>query len=118
MWRYEVISVIPEDFNNFMGPVSDKYAFNNILKYIEIGKKEGKLVYGGKPVGDKGYFIQPTVIIDVPPQSVIAQEEIFGPVLAVIKAENFAEGLEIANNTEFGLTGGVCSNNRENLEKA
>jgi 1-pyrroline-5-carboxylate dehydrogenase len=108
----------PEDFNNFMGPVSDKHAFNNILKYIEIGKKEGKLVYGGKPVGDKGYFIQPTVIIDVPPQSVIAQEEIFGPVLAVIKAENFAEGLEIANNTEFGLTGGVCSNNRENLEKA
>ncbi|SHJ78836.1 delta-1-pyrroline-5-carboxylate dehydrogenase [Anaerobranca californiensis DSM 14826] len=109
---------VPEDFNNFMGPVSDKNAFNNILKYIEIGKGEGKLVYGGNRIGDSGYFIQPTVIIDVPPEGVIAQEEIFGPVLAVIKAKDFDEALKIANNTEFGLTGGVCSNNRSNLEKA
>jgi 1-pyrroline-5-carboxylate dehydrogenase len=100
-----------------MGPVVDANAFKKITDYIEVGKGEGRLVAGGGHSGP-GYFIEPTVIADVDPHARIAQEEIFGPVLALIKARNFDHALEIANNTEFGLTGGVYSRNPEKLEKA
>ncbi|MEO0108345.1 MAG: aldehyde dehydrogenase family protein, partial [candidate division WOR-3 bacterium] len=93
-------------------------AYQSILNYIEIGKKEGRLVTGGKPAGGNGYFIQPTVFADVQPRAVIAQEEIFGPVLAGIKAQDFDQALEIANNTVYGLTGAVYSRNRAKLTKA
>ncbi|MGH2510622.1 MAG: aldehyde dehydrogenase family protein, partial [Ktedonobacteraceae bacterium] len=92
----------------YMGPVIDANAFKKVNEYIEIGKGEGRLLTGGSHHGP-GYFIEPTVIADVAPQARIAQEEIFGPVLAVIKAKNFEDGLEIANSTEFGLTGSVYS---------
>jgi len=75
-------------------------------------------VVGGERAPGDGYFVQATVIADVDPQARIAQEEIFGPVLAVIKAKDFDHALEIANGTEFGLTGGVYSRNAEKLEKA
>jgi 1-pyrroline-5-carboxylate dehydrogenase len=91
---------------------------NGILNYIEVGKKEGKLVHGGGRADGDGYFIQPTIIADVNPHARISLEEIFGPVLAVIKARDFDHALEIANNTEFGLTGGVYSKNPGKLEKA
>jgi len=107
-----------EDPGNFMGPVVNKSAMKSILDYIEVGKKEGKLLTGGGPAGGDGYFIQPTVIADVSPKARIAQEEIFGPVLAVIPAKDFDDALEIANDTEFGLTGGVYSRNPKKLEKA
>ena len=106
--------------NKAMGPVINDNAMKSILNYIEIGKKEGRLISGGGPAqgaGD-GYYIQPTVIADVAPTARIAQEEIFGPVLAVIKARNYDHALEIANNTEFGLTGAVYSTSREKLERA
>lgn len=103
---------------DYLGPVSDKNAYNSILNYIEIGKKEGRLLVGGAPGPEGGYFIQPTVIADVAPDAVISQEEIFGPVLAVIKAQDFDEALAIANNTEYGLTGGVFSTDRTHLAKA
>lgn len=109
---------LPDAFNNFMGPVADKNAFENILKYIEIGKNEGKLLTGGVKVTQEGYFIPPTIFADVDPKARIAQEEIFGPVLAIIKAKDFRESLDIVNDSEFGLTGGVLSNNRENLKIA
>ena len=89
-----------------------------ILGYIDVGKKEGKLLHGGDRAPGDGYFVQPTIIADVDPKARISQEEIFGPVLAVIKARDFDHALEIANNTEFGLTGGVYSRNKEKLEKA
>ena len=90
-----------------------------ILQYIETGIKEGgRLVAGGKRVGTDGYFIEPTVIADVDPMATISQEEIFGPVMAIIKAKNFDHALEIANNTEFGLTGGVWTKNKKKQEKA
>ena len=101
-----------------LGPVVDESAYNNILKYIEIGKGEGDLLVGGGKAEGNGFFIQPTVIANVDPMARISQEEIFGPVLAVIKANDFEHALEIANNTEFGLTGGVFSNDRFHLEKA
>jgi len=108
-----------KDFSNYMGPVINKSAKENILKYIRIGLAEGgRLITGGGEVPGDGYFIEPTVIADVDPKATIAQEEIFGPVLAVIKAKNFDEALAIANNTEFGLTGGIFTRNRKKIEKA
>ncbi|HEX2329198.1 MAG TPA: L-glutamate gamma-semialdehyde dehydrogenase [Candidatus Angelobacter sp.] len=106
--------------NKPVGPVVSEKAYKSILEYIEVGKKEGRVINGGGPAKEagEGYFIQPTVIADVPPTARIAQEEIFGPVLAVIKARNYDEALEIANNTEFGLTGAVYSTSREKLERA
>ena len=108
----------PQDFGNYMGPVINKRAAENIMHYIKIGKTEGKLVAGGERLSRKGYFIRPTVIKDVKPHAVISQEEIFGPVLAVIKARNFDDALEIANNTEYGLTGAVYTRNRKKIDKA
>ena len=106
--------------NKAMGPVVSEKAYNSILNYIEIGKKEGRLINGGAPAKEAGdgYYIQPTVIADVSPTARIAQEEIFGPVLAVIKARNFDDALNIANNTEFGLTGAIYSTSRNKLERA
>lgn len=103
---------------NNMGPVIDGAAFKNITKYIEIGLKEGRVVAGGVSDSSNGWFIEPTIIADVKPDATIMQEEIFGPVLAVCKVSSFEEAIEVANNTEFGLTGAVISNNRMNLEKA
>lgn len=110
----------PENSKHYMGPVASKSQYKGVLEYIEIGKKEGRLINGGNAIKNKeeGFFIEPTVIADVSPTARIAQEEIFGPVLALIKAEGWRHGLEIANNTEFGLTGAVYSNNRRNLEQA
>ena len=117
--RVEQITVGPaERMDNYMGPVINAKAKNAILKYIEIGKAEGQLVAGGGEVAGAGHFVQPTVIADVPPTARIAQEEIFGPVLAVIRAGNFDEALGIANNTEYGLTGAVYTQDRHKLDKA
>jgi 1-pyrroline-5-carboxylate dehydrogenase len=108
----------PDSPTNYMGPVINAAAKKQILDYIETGKKDGRLIAGGGEAIGPGHFIQPTVIADVSPTARIAQEEIFGPVLAVIKAKNFDEALEIANNTEFGLTGAVYTNDRQKLERA
>jgi len=108
----------PENPENFMGPVINKSAMKSIMDYIEVGKKEGRLLAGGKPAASDGYFIEPTVIADISPKARIFQEEIFGPVLAVTKAKNFEEALAMANDTEFGLTGAVYSNNPKKIEKA
>lgn len=117
--RTKKVSVGPaEDPSNYMGPVVSESAMDGILKYIEVGKKEGKLVAGGGRAPGDGYFVQPTVIADVDAKARVAQEEIFGPVLAVIKARDFDHALEIANGTEFGLTGAVYSKNKAKLEKA
>ena len=108
------------DLNNFMGPVASQSAFDSIMEYIEIGKTEGTVVAGGEamPEAGDGYFIKPTVIAGVDPNARISQEEIFGPVLAFMKADNFDHALDIANNTEYGLTGAVYSKNRQHLERA
>ena len=102
----------------FTGPVIDQAAYDKIMGYIEIGKKEGKLLVGGDGDDSKGWFIQPTVFGDVDPNAKIMQEEIFGPVVALTSAKDFTEAIEIANNTDYGLTGAVITNNREHLEQA
>ena len=106
--------------NADLGPVVSRSAMQTILGYVEAGKQEGRLLTGGHPIPnpDGGYFVEPTVIADVSPTARIAQEEIFGPVLAVIRATDFDDALKIANNTEYGLTGAVYSSEREKLDHA
>jgi 1-pyrroline-5-carboxylate dehydrogenase len=98
--------------------VIDESQFNKVLSYIEVGQREGRLVVGGEPDGADGWYIQPTVVADVPGNGRLAQEEIFGPVLSFIRARDYSHALAIANNTEYGLTGGVYSRNRRRLEQA
>ncbi len=106
----------PDNF--FMGAVIDQGAFAKINEYIKIGSGEGRTVLGGGDVPAGGHFIAPTIIADVAPSCRIAQEEIFGPVLAVMKFNDFNEGLQIANGTEYGLTGALYSRDRFRLERA
>src|SRR5579875_3663673 len=106
--KTEALSVgAPEDRKNYMGPVINARAKESILKYIEVGKSEGRLLTGGEAAPGEGYFIKPTVIADIEPKARIFQEEIFGPVLAVTKARDFDQALEFANDSEYGLTGAV-----------
>jgi 1-pyrroline-5-carboxylate dehydrogenase len=104
--------------SSYMGPVVNESAMKSISDYIEVGKKEGRLIAGGNRVGNEGYFLEPTVIADVDPKARIAQEEIFGPVLAVIKAKDFDDAMEIANNTEFGLTGSLYTSDDTKIARA
>ena len=108
----------PADKNFKIGPVSSERGMKSILKYIEIGKSEGKLLVGGTRTSNEGYYIAPTVIGDIDPMAKISQEEIFGPVLALIKGNDFDHILEIGNNTQYGLTGAVYSKDKAILEKA
>jgi 1-pyrroline-5-carboxylate dehydrogenase len=108
----------PHDNSHFMGPVIDQAAYDKISGYIEIGKEEGELLAGGDGDDSTGWFINPTVFGDVDPNARIMQEEIFGPVVALAKAKDFDEAIEIANNTDYGLTGAVITNNRTHQEKA
>lgn len=108
----------PVSSDVYMGPVIDENAYTKIMNYIDIGKQEGRLVLGGDGNDSQGYFIQPTIFADVAPDARIMQEEIFGPVLAFAKAKDFDHALEIANNTEYGLTGAVITKNRKHIHKA
>ncbi|WP_018758799.1 L-glutamate gamma-semialdehyde dehydrogenase [Paenibacillus terrigena] len=108
----------PTDRITNVGPVVDDKAYRKIQEYIEIGKQEGRLVWGGNTGDPQGYFIEPTIFADVDAAARISQEEIFGPVVAFTKASSFDEALQFANNTDYGLTGAVISRNRAHLEKA
>jgi 1-pyrroline-5-carboxylate dehydrogenase len=101
-----------------VGPVVNRKSVDKILGYIELGRSEGRLVLGGRSVPGEGYFVEPTIFADVPPEAAIAREEIFGPVVAFIKARDFSDALAIANGTEFGLTGAVYSRDEAKLELA
>jgi 1-pyrroline-5-carboxylate dehydrogenase len=118
--RVEKITIGDPAENTNMGAVINEGSMKSILEYIETGKKDGRLLTGGniaKSAGE-GYFIEPTVIADIAPKSKLEQEEIFGPVLVVIKSRNYDHGLEIANDTEFGLTGAVYTKSRDKIERA
>lgn len=104
--------------NAAMGPVINQAAYDSITSYVEIARKEGNIVYGGNYSDAEGFYIEPTVVRDVDKDAQIANEEIFGPVLAIVKVNSFDEALEVANQTEYGLTGSVYSETRENIRKA
>jgi 1-pyrroline-5-carboxylate dehydrogenase len=108
----------PRDFANFMGPVIDAAAETKVLDYIAIGKREGRVVLGGDKRSADGYFVNPTIIADVAPKARVAREEIFGPVLAFLRARSFDDAVKISNATDYGLTGSVYSNDRGRLERA
>jgi 1-pyrroline-5-carboxylate dehydrogenase len=116
----EAMTIGDPTANPRMGPVINAAARDRILHYIEIGKTEGRLIAGGRtiPSESNGYYIAPTVFADVAPTARIAQEEIFGPLLAVIKVSDFEEALRVANGTAFGLTGAVYSTSQANLDRA
>lgn len=117
--RAESLRIGPaDDPGNYMGPVISPRARKKILDYIEIGKSEAKLVTGGETAPGDGYFIRPTIFADVKPEARIFQEEIFGPVLAVTKAKNFEEGIALANQSEYGLTGAVYTRDRKKIDWA
>jgi len=109
----------PTNPSTNLSAVINEKAFKTINSYIEKGKSEGgRLLIGGGSDGEQGFFIEPTVIADVKPGATIEQEEIFGPVLAVIKAENYDDALNIANDTQYGLTGAVYSTDEAKLQRA
>ena len=118
--RVEKITVGDPAENASMGAVINEGSMKSILEYIEIGKKDGRVITGGSPAKNagEGYYIQPTVIADIPPKSRLEQEEVFGPVLAVIKSKNYDHALEIANDTEFGLTGAVYTKSKDKIKRA
>ncbi|WP_261664630.1 L-glutamate gamma-semialdehyde dehydrogenase [Deinococcus sp. Marseille-Q6407] len=102
--------------------VVNQMSFDKIKSYLELAPQEGKVLLGGEAPGEcggkQGYYIQPTIVGDVQRDARMAQEEIFGPVIAVLRAKDWQDALDIANSTEYGLTGGVCSSSRERLEQA
>jgi len=107
----------PEEPGIMVGPVIDEAAHRRILEYIEIGKKEATLAYQAKEIPPHGYFIPPTIFTDVKPNMRIAREEIFGPVLSVLKVRHLDEALEVANGTDYALTGGFFSRSPDNIER-
>src|SRR6201981_2128262 len=107
----------PEEPGVMVGPVIDEAAYRRILEYIEIGKKEATLAYQAKQVPPHGYFVPPTIFTDVKPNMRIAREEIFGPVLSVLKARDLDEAVAVANGTDYALTGGFFSRSPDNIER-
>ena len=118
--RVEKITVGDPAENANMGAVINEGSMKSILEYIEVGKKDGRIITGGGPAksAGEGYFLQPTVIADIPAKSRLEQEEVFGPLLAVIKSKNYDQALEIANDTEFGLTGAVYTKSKDKIARA
>jgi RHH-type transcriptional regulator, proline utilization regulon repressor / proline dehydrogenase / delta 1-pyrroline-5-carboxylate dehydrogenase len=108
----------PEDPGVTVGPVVDAAAYKRILEYIEIGKSEATLAFQRQDLPEKGYFIPPTIFVDVRPNMQIAREEIFGPVLSVIKVRNLDEAIQVANGTDYALTAGFFSRSPANIERA
>jgi RHH-type transcriptional regulator, proline utilization regulon repressor / proline dehydrogenase / delta 1-pyrroline-5-carboxylate dehydrogenase len=108
----------PEEPGVTVGPVIDEAAYNRILDYIQIGKSEATLAYQGKDVPDKGFFIPPTIFSDVKPNMRIAREEIFGPVVSVLKVRDLDEAIAVANGTDYALTAGFFSRSPANIERA
>jgi len=107
----------PEESGVVVGPVIDEAAYRRILDYIEIGKREATLAYQAKEVPPHGYFIPPTIFTGVRPNMRIAREEIFGPVLSVIKVRDLDKAIEVANGTDYALTGGFFSRSPDNIER-
>ncbi|WP_145949866.1 L-glutamate gamma-semialdehyde dehydrogenase [Paenibacillus sp. Y412MC10] len=113
-----LLEVGPAEDNAPVGPVIDEKSRDKILEYIGIGREEGRLVTGGEQVGEAGYYIRPAIFTDVPVKGRIMQEEIFGPVLAIVSARDWEEAIEIYNDTEFGLTGSFFSTDESRISAA
>ena len=116
--RAEKLRVAAAETNPDFGPVCNAAQDAKVQKYLAIGRQEGKLVTGGKRMDGEGFFFEPTIFGEVDPHARIAQEEVFGPFVAAIRVSNFEEGLAVVNDTDYGLTGALFSNDRARLETA
>lgn len=116
--RAKALRVATADSNPDLGPVCNQAQDAKVREYLGVGRDEGKLLVGGKRIDGDGYFFEPTVFGDVAPNARLAQEEVFGPVVAAIRVKNFEEGLAVANNTVYGLTGALFSRDRARIEVA
>ncbi len=114
----ERLSLGPAAGNPNVASVIDERAHRSIMEYIDIGAREGRVVIGGHGDRSEGYFVEPTIIADVDPGARIAQEEVFGPVVAFMRARDFDHAIEMANSTEYGLTASVYSRSRHHVESA
>lgn len=94
-------------FETDVGPLADRSQFDKVSEYLEVGRREARLVAGGETDDSVGFFVHATVFADAPPHARVMQEEMFGPVVAITPARDFDEALAIANGTVYGLTGGV-----------
>jgi 1-pyrroline-5-carboxylate dehydrogenase len=108
----------PSKPDTALGAVIDNRSVDKIRHYLDLGKQEGRLVLGGEAQAEGGYFVPPTIFADVAPEARLSQEEVFGPVLAFVKADDFEQAMQIANNTEYGLTGGLFSSDEQRLARA
>jgi 1-pyrroline-5-carboxylate dehydrogenase len=116
--RADALSIDHAEQNADVNAVINAAAVDKIEHYLALGREEGRLALGGGRAEGPGYYLQPTVFADVPPSSAVACEEIFGPVVAVMRARDFDHAIELANGTMFGLTGGLLSRSRARLERA
>ena len=118
--RVEELKIGDPVDNFYAGPVINEATYRRVLQYIDLGRAEGRLLTGGAPVGtaSDGYFLQPTIFTEVASNARLAQEEIFGPLLSVLRANHFDHALQIANHSEYGLTGAVYSASRHYLDRA
>ncbi|WP_347491020.1 L-glutamate gamma-semialdehyde dehydrogenase [Desulfoscipio sp. XC116] len=108
----------PENAHTYMGSVIDAAAREKIMSYIELGKQEGRLLLSREMPEMKGHYVPLTIFDQIKPEHRLAREEIFGPVLAVIKVKDFDEALQVANSTRYALTGGLFSRSPQNIAKA
>ena len=116
--RTKKLVVAPAELNPDLGPVCNAAQDAKVRMYLEVGRSEGKLLVGGKRIDGEGFFIQPTIFGDVSPRARLAQEEVFGPVVAAIRVKDFAEGLAVVNDTVYGLTGSLYSRDRDRMALA
>lgn len=116
--RAEQLSLGPAEDNHDVAAVISQKQFDKVMSYLEIAPQEGRVVLGGEAGPQQGWFVQPTIVADVEPHARMAQEEIFGPVVSVIRARDFDHAVEIANDTPYALTGGLMSRLRDRIERA
>jgi RHH-type proline utilization regulon transcriptional repressor/proline dehydrogenase/delta 1-pyrroline-5-carboxylate dehydrogenase len=108
----------PRRMNVHVGPLIDADAYGRVQKYVEIGEDEGSLALRRTDVPDTGWFVGPAIVTDVGPEARIATEEVFGPVLTVLRARDFEHAIELANQTDYALTAGVMSRSPVNIATA
>ncbi|HEX5187209.1 MAG TPA: aldehyde dehydrogenase family protein, partial [Nitrososphaeraceae archaeon] len=111
----------PKNINSDLGPVINSAALKNFKKFVNIAKKDGKILYGGKIV-DKGDFkygnyVMPTIVTDLPEENILLKKELFLPILCIDEYDSFEEGLSKCNNSEYGLTAGIYSNDKEEINE-
>jgi 1-pyrroline-5-carboxylate dehydrogenase len=116
--RMKALRVGEAKDNPNLGPVCNEAQYKKVQSYIDVGRSEGTLLAGGKALNAPGYLIEPTIFGDVSPTARISQEEVFGPFVAAIRVKDFDEGLQVVNNTVYGLTGALFSNDRGRIEVA